>query len=161
MKNKKKIWITRLIWFRRFIGVSFRGRQATIDPFVRLKYFFKNDLIPRSHLHLKSYCMIHVTLAPLHKICVWTQVGNIKRNLSFNQSESRIKDLRSNATFMQWGHKAIFAKWRVRVWDVAFYYGTLRGLHGNYGVHKLWQLWGLRCKLFSFFFFLVFASAFQ
>ena len=34
------------------------------------------------------------TLAPLHKICVWTQIRKIKRKLIFNQSESRIKDLR-------------------------------------------------------------------
>ena len=42
-------------------------------------------------------------MAPLHKICVWTQIGKIKRKLSFNQSELRIKDLRSNANFMQQG----------------------------------------------------------
>ena len=34
------------------------------------------------------------TKAPLHKICVWTQIRKIKRNLIFNQSESRINDLR-------------------------------------------------------------------
>ena len=33
-------------------------------------------------------------MAPLHKICVWTQIRKIKRKLSFNQSESSIKDLR-------------------------------------------------------------------
>ena len=33
-------------------------------------------------------------MAPLHKICVWTQIRKIKRNLIFNQSESRINDLR-------------------------------------------------------------------
>ena len=35
-------------------------------------------------------------MAPLHKICIWTQtqIRKIKRKLSFNQSESRIKDLR-------------------------------------------------------------------
>ena len=34
------------------------------------------------------------SLVPLHKICVWTQIRKIKRKLIFNQSESRIKDLR-------------------------------------------------------------------
>ena len=43
-------------------------------------------------------------MAPLHKICVWTQIRKIKRNLIFNQSESRTMDLRSNANFMQRGH---------------------------------------------------------
>ena len=33
-------------------------------------------------------------MALLHKISVWTQVRKIKRNLSFNQLESCIKDLR-------------------------------------------------------------------
>ena len=35
-----------------------------------------------------------VCQAPLHKTCVWTQIRKIKRKLIFNQSESRIKDLR-------------------------------------------------------------------
>ena len=30
----------------------------------------------------------------LHKICIWTQIRKIKRKFIFNQSESRIKDLR-------------------------------------------------------------------
>ena len=33
-------------------------------------------------------------MALLHKICVQTQIRKIKRKLIFNQSESRIKDLR-------------------------------------------------------------------
>ena len=40
------------------------------------------------------------TMAPLHKICVWTLVRKIKRSLSFNQSESRIKDLCSPNFFL-------------------------------------------------------------
>ena len=36
----------------------------------------------------------HQTFTPLHKICIWTQIRKIKRKLNFNQSESRIKDLR-------------------------------------------------------------------
>ena len=36
----------------------------------------------------------HVKYTPLHKICVWTQIRKIKHKLIFNQSESRIKDLR-------------------------------------------------------------------
>ena len=36
----------------------------------------------------------NVTRAPLHKIWVWTQIRKIKCKLSFNQSESRINDLR-------------------------------------------------------------------
>ena len=35
-----------------------------------------------------------ISLALLLKICFWTQITKIKCNLSFNQSESRIKDLR-------------------------------------------------------------------
>ena len=45
-------------------------------------------------LFISLFNHFYVTLAPLHKICVWTQIRKIKRNLIFNQSESRIKDLR-------------------------------------------------------------------
>ena len=56
-----------------------------------------------THMHIQNKCISYInshaqTLRHkgplLHKICVWTQISKIKRKLIFNQSKSRIKDLR-------------------------------------------------------------------